>query len=175
MEKWCKIIKGAGKNTSFFIYKKTLKLLIFYNLSKKEKNNLKQLVTPIYIGENKLATGIEIEAKSVEEERVSFNKFIYNVQDYFEKESLNSSKGELYIVKNKYENDNEYHRYKVAQYKDNLECKYIAFEKDLPENVRLGDVVRKIDGKYIYDRQATQYVNNYINKIKRDIINNREE
>lgn len=41
-------------------------------------------VTPIYIGENKLATGVEIEAKSVEEEGVSFNKFIYNVQDNFE-------------------------------------------------------------------------------------------
>ena len=41
-------------------------------------------VTPIYQGENKLATGVEIEAKSVEEEGVSFNKFIYNVQDNFE-------------------------------------------------------------------------------------------
>ena len=41
-------------------------------------------VTPIYDGENKLATGVEIEAKSVEEEGVSFNKFIYNVQDNFE-------------------------------------------------------------------------------------------
>lgn len=41
-------------------------------------------VTPIYDGENKLATGVEIEAKSVEEEGVSFNKFIYNVQDNFQ-------------------------------------------------------------------------------------------
>lgn len=41
-------------------------------------------VTPIYDYENKLATGVEIEAKSVEEEGVSFNKFIYNVQDNFE-------------------------------------------------------------------------------------------
>lgn len=41
-------------------------------------------VTPIYNGENKLAIGVEIEAKSVEEEGVSFNKFIYNVQDNFE-------------------------------------------------------------------------------------------
>ena len=41
-------------------------------------------VTPIYAGENKLATGVEIEAKSVEEEGVCFNKFIYNVQDNFE-------------------------------------------------------------------------------------------
>ena len=41
-------------------------------------------VTPIYYGENKLATGVEIEAKSVEEEGISFNKFIYNVQDNFE-------------------------------------------------------------------------------------------
>ena len=41
-------------------------------------------VTPIYDGENELATGVEIEAKSVEEDGVSFNKFIYNVQDNFE-------------------------------------------------------------------------------------------
>lgn len=41
-------------------------------------------VTPIYKGENKLATGVEIEAKSVEEEGICFHKFIYNVQDNFE-------------------------------------------------------------------------------------------
>lgn len=41
-------------------------------------------VTPIYKDDNKLATGVEIEAKSVEEEGVCFNKFIYNVQDNFE-------------------------------------------------------------------------------------------
>lgn len=41
-------------------------------------------VTPIYKDENLLATGVELEAKSVEEEGVLFNKFIYNVQDNFE-------------------------------------------------------------------------------------------
>lgn len=41
-------------------------------------------VTPVYQGNNKLATGVEIEAKSVEEEGVCFNKFIYNIQDNFE-------------------------------------------------------------------------------------------
>lgn len=56
----------------------------------KEKNNqgkdyhVLYRVTPIYDGKNKLAIGVEIEAKSVEEEGVSFNKFIYNVQDNFE-------------------------------------------------------------------------------------------
>lgn len=111
---------------------------------------------------------------TAEEELELDRKEFSFLQEYFAKESLNSSKGEIYIVTNKYENDNEYHRYKVDQYKDNLECKYIAFEKDLPENVQLGDVVRKIDEKYIYDKQATQYVNNSINKIKQDIINNRD-
>ena len=217
-------------------------------------------VTPIYDGENMLATGVEIEAKSVEEDGVSFNKFIYNVQDnfeidyrtgeaklleyirrsnlnlyldtiiekleqndfiknfmkelsealenfnkknqlkgekmdyieltkeedmefyrkkwdflenYFNKELSDLSKGEIFIVTNKYENDYEYHRYKITQYKNHKECKYIAFEKDLPENVKLGDVVRKIDGKYIYDEQATKYVTDSINKIKEDIINKR--
>lgn len=41
-------------------------------------------VTPIYKDKNKLASGVEIEAKSVEEEGILFNKFIYNVQDNFE-------------------------------------------------------------------------------------------
>lgn len=95
------------------------------------------------------------------------------LQNYFKKELADLSKGEIFIVTNKYENDIEYHRYKVAQYKDNKEWKYITFEKDLPENVQLGDVVRKIDGKYIYDKQATQYVNDSINKIKQNIIDKR--
>lgn len=56
-------------------------------------------VTPIYRGENKLATGIEIEAKSVEEEGVSFHKFIYNVQDNFEID-YGTGKAEL-LVENK--------------------------------------------------------------------------
>lgn len=53
-------------------------------------------VTPIYEGENKLATGVQLEAKSVEEEGVSFNKFIYNVQSNFE---INYSTGEAKLIK----------------------------------------------------------------------------
>ena len=41
-------------------------------------------VTPIYKDDNLLATGVEMEAKSVEEEGVCFNIFVYNVQDNFE-------------------------------------------------------------------------------------------
>jgi len=95
------------------------------------------------------------------------------LQEYFKDELADLSKDEIFLVTNKYENDYEYHRYKVAQYKDNHERKYIAFEKDLPENVQLGDVVRKVDGKYIYDEQATKYVNDSINGFKQEIINSR--
>lgn len=52
-------------------------------------------VTPIYKGENKLASGVQIEAKSVEEEGVLFNKFIYNVQDNFE---IDYSTGEANLL-----------------------------------------------------------------------------
>ena len=52
-------------------------------------------VTPIYKGDNKLASGVEIEAKSVEEQGVSFNKFVYNVQDNFE---INYSTGEAKLI-----------------------------------------------------------------------------
>ena len=48
-------------------------------------------VTPIYRNDDKLAIGVEIEAKSVEEDGVLFNKFIYNVQDNFE---INYNTGE---------------------------------------------------------------------------------
>lgn len=54
-------------------------------------------VTPIYEGSNKVATGVEMEAKSVEEEGISFNKFIYNVQDGFE---INYATGEAKLIKN---------------------------------------------------------------------------
>lgn len=95
------------------------------------------------------------------------------LENYFDRELSNLNNGEVFIVTDKYENDYEYHRYKVTQYKNSIEHKCIAFEKNLPPNVQLGDIVRKIDGKYIYDEQATQYVNNFLNNIKQDIINNR--
>lgn len=95
--------------------------------------------------------------KLMPNEELEFERkeFIF-LQEYFKSELSDLSRGEIYIVTNKYENDNELHRYKVTQYKNNLECKYIAFEKDLPQNVQLGDIVRKIDGIYIYDEQATR-------------------
>ena len=96
------------------------------------------------------------------------------LQEYFKKELSNFGKGEIFIVTNKYENESQYHRYKVAQYKNNLEYKFIAFEKDLPKNIQLGDVVRKIGEKYVYDMEATQYVNEEKRKIKEEIIKNRK-
>ena len=53
-------------------------------------------VTPIYEEKNKLATGVQMEAKSVEEVGVCFNKFIYNVQDNFE---IDYSTGEAKLIK----------------------------------------------------------------------------
>lgn len=91
-----------------------------------------------------------------EEDLELYRKKSNFLQEYFKDELADLSKGEIFLVTNKYENDNEYHRYKVAQYRDKKEYKYIAFEKDLPENVQIGDVVRKVNGKYIYDEQATR-------------------
>lgn len=55
------------------------------NKNKEDKDyHVLYRVTPIYEGTNSLATGVQLEAKSVEEEGVLLNKFIYNVQDNFE-------------------------------------------------------------------------------------------
>lgn len=107
----------------------------------------------VFSNNNESMDNIEL----TEEEELEFDRREFDfLQDYFKKELSDLRNGEIYMVTNKYEKDEEYHRYKVAQYKDNKECKYIAFEKDLPENVQLRDIVRKINGNYIYDGQATR-------------------
>lgn len=127
-----------------------------------------------YNRESKEEQDIEnVKLTNTEEAELDRREFDF-LQDYFAKELEDKTKGEIFIVTNKYENDKEYHRYKIAQYKDNLECKRVAFEEDLPENTKVRDVVRKIDGKYIYDEKATEYVKSAINKIKQDIIINRK-
>lgn len=109
------------------------------------------------------------------EEELEFDRKEYQfLQDFFSKKLSKLSEGEIYIVTNKYENDDEYHRYKVTQYKNNLECKYIAFEKDLPENIKIGDVVRKVNGTYIYEEDATRLIKEAIRGLKEEIINNRK-
>lgn len=52
-------------------------------------------VTPIYEGDNLLATGVEIEAKSVEEEGILFNKFIYNIEEGFRLNYLTGESEEI--------------------------------------------------------------------------------
>lgn len=155
-----KIVENIKQNDFIENFIKELgNALVNYN----NKNNMK------VNGEN--MNSIEL----TEDEELEFERKEFDfLQDYFKKELSDLNNGEIYIVTNKYESDDEYHRYKVAQYKDDMECKYVAFEKDLPENVQLGDVVRKVNKSYIYDGQATQYVSDCINKIKQDIINNRE-
>lgn len=58
---------------------------------KNTKNHVLYRVTPVFKGENKLASGIQIEAYSVEDNGngISFNIYIYNVQDGIEINYLN--------------------------------------------------------------------------------------
>ena len=140
------------------------------------KNFIKELSEALenFSHQNKVKGEKMEEVKLTPEEDLKFYRKKWDfLENYFEKELSDLSKGEIFLVTNKYENDYEYHRYKVAQYVEEHERKYIAFKKDLPENVQLGDVVRKVDGKYIYDKQATLYVRDSLNKIKQDIINKR--
>jgi DNA-entry nuclease len=65
-------------------------MLIFENkvaeYVKKTNNHVLYRVTPIYEGDNLLATGVQMEASSVEDKCTSicFNVFVYNVQDKIE-------------------------------------------------------------------------------------------
>ena len=53
------------------------------NYIKKTKHHVLYRVTPIFEGKNLLASGVEIEAMSIEDngEGIKFNVFVYNVQE----------------------------------------------------------------------------------------------
>lgn len=58
---------------------------------KKTGNHVMYRVTPIYKNDNLLASGVQIEAKAIEDEKFEFNVYIYNVQDGIE---INYENGE---------------------------------------------------------------------------------
>ena len=135
------------------------------------KEFIKELGEYLEMKNNKKMEKIEL---TPEEDLDFYRKKSDFLQEYFKNELSDLKNGEIFMVTDKFENDSEYHRYKVAQYKNDKECKYIAFEKDLPENIKIGDMVRKVDGKYLLDEQATEFVNDSINNIMNEIIKNRQ-
>ncbi len=62
-----------------------------FNYIKKTHNHVHYRVTPIYENDNLIATGIEIEALSIEDngEGIKFNMFFYNIEDGVEINYLN--------------------------------------------------------------------------------------
>lgn len=68
------------------------KLILEY-INKNQNNHVLYRVTPIFKGENLLASGVEMEAYSVEDNgKLSFNVFVYNIQPGL---TLNYVTGEL--------------------------------------------------------------------------------
>lgn len=53
-------------------------------LRKNEKNHVLYRVTPIFEGNNLVASGVQMEAQSVENKEICFNVYIYNVQPNIE-------------------------------------------------------------------------------------------
>ncbi len=108
-----------------------------------------------------------------EEDLEYYRKEFDFLESFFDKELADKSRGEAFIVTDRYNGDRISHRYKVTQYKNSTECKYVVSESVLPVGVKLNDIVRKVDGKYYYDEQATKYVNNTLNKFKQEILDKR--
>lgn len=66
-------------------YMNTTGMLKFENMVaeyiKRTNHHVLYRVTPIFEGNNLVATGVQMEASSVEDDEISFNVFVYNVQD----------------------------------------------------------------------------------------------
>lgn len=70
-----------------------LEMLVLDYIKENENNHVLYRVTPLFKGENLLATGVEMEAYSIEDNgKLSFNVFVYNVQPGA---NLNYETGEL--------------------------------------------------------------------------------
>ena len=90
------LITGTSQmNSAMIEYENKVANWIKQNNKQGKDYHVLYRVTPIYEAQNKLASGVEMEAKSIEEEGVSFNKFIYNVQDNFE---IDYSTGEAKLI-----------------------------------------------------------------------------
>ncbi len=57
-----------------------LELRVLNYLKENENNHVLYRVTPIYEGDNLVASGVNIEAQSIEDNEISFNVYVYNVQ-----------------------------------------------------------------------------------------------
>jgi DNA-entry nuclease len=51
------------------------------NYIRKTNHHVRYRVTPFFKGEEPVARGVQMEAQSIEDDQISFNLFIYNVQD----------------------------------------------------------------------------------------------
>ena len=73
-------------NTAMIKYENSISSWIKDSNNSGKNYHVLYRVTPYYNGNNLVATGVELEAKSVEDkgEKIKFNKFIYNVQEGFE-------------------------------------------------------------------------------------------
>lgn len=55
---------------------------VYDYIKENKKNNVLYRVTPYFIGNNELANGVNIEARSIEDNgKFQFNVYVYNVQD----------------------------------------------------------------------------------------------
>ena len=67
--------------------------LVLEYINKNQNNHVLYRVTPIFKGENLLASGVEMEAYSIEDNgKLSFNVFVYNIHPGL---TLNYATGEL--------------------------------------------------------------------------------
>ena len=71
----------------------TMEKMVLEYMNKNKNNHVLYRVTPVFDGDNLLATGVEMEAYSIEDNgKLSFNVFVYNIQPGAE---LNYKTGEL--------------------------------------------------------------------------------
>lgn len=63
---------------------------------KRTNNHVLYRVTPLFENDNLLAKGVQIEAKSIEDDEICFNVFIYNIQKGIK---INYKTGESYLDK----------------------------------------------------------------------------
>lgn len=99
-------------------------------------------VIPIFKGNNLLASGVTMEAKSVEDDEIEFNVFVYNVQPGVE---INYKNGNNYLKENTIKQEirgnsrsKVYHCPGQRAYEDMLDSKYLVIFNSEQEAIEAG-------------------------------------
>ena len=147
-----------------------MKLDFFRNFNNKE-NNAEELMEELsnYLEDDGKIGIIEQLKKDKNVSNISEIKMLQK-QNEIIKEYANGDN--LYFISKK---DNEKENYIVFNFENDKKHTIRMTENELPENAEINSIFREIDGKYVLDKDGTEYIQNEVQKMTEEVLKQQNE